>query len=190
MGCRRCHYHRGTVFNSKRVTNKNITITEDETRMNNHVKDGLITFTSESLNSPVSLKLITALNAELLAAYNGDATTTSFSLSEEETAPGQGLFLIARLNSTPIACGAIRKISAFDDDTTAEIKRMYVVPSARGTGVGAQMVQALEEAARNIGIKRLVLETGTKQVAAQKMYLRQGYHSIGKFGDYISKEIR
>ncbi|HEX3090446.1 MAG TPA: GNAT family N-acetyltransferase [Ilumatobacteraceae bacterium] len=76
----------------------------------------------------------------------------------EETAT----VVVAEIDDVPVACGGYRIV----DDTTAEIKRMYVARSARGLRVGAAIVAELEAAARSERMQRLLLETWPRQLDA------------------------
>jgi putative acetyltransferase len=80
----------------------------------------------------------------------------------------------------PLGCGGLRRL----DDTEGEIKRMYVAPSHRGSGVSGAILDALEDFGRRSGWSRLVLETGTAQPDALRLYRRAGYTSIPNFGHY------
>jgi len=66
----------------------------------------------------------------------------------------------------------------------AEIKRMYTIPAARGQGVALALLRALEEAARQAGRNRIVLETGSAQPEAIGLYVKAGYARIPDFGHY------
>jgi GNAT superfamily N-acetyltransferase len=68
-------------------------------------------------------------------------------------------------------------------DGAAEIKRMYVVPEARGRGIAQELLVALEDAARSLGYDVVRLDTGPKQPHAERMYRRAGYAEIGNFND-------
>jgi GNAT superfamily N-acetyltransferase len=138
----------------------------------------------EDLRSPPAHRLIDALNAELAARYP-EPGATHFRLDAEEVAANKGAFLIGYLDGEPVACGAIRCIDA----GIAEIKRMYVIPSARGRGFSAVILAALEEKARELGVRRLVLETGPRQLEALALYRRAGFVSILRFGEYIDSEL-
>jgi ribosomal protein S18 acetylase RimI-like enzyme len=63
---------------------------------------------------------------------------------------------------------------------------MYVDPSARGQGIGRALLDALEREARMLGVTRIVLETGTRLIAAIRMYEGMGYARIPLFGEYLS----
>lgn len=79
-----------------------------------------------------------------------------------------------------MGCGALRRI----DETTIEVKRMYVVPEARGTGVAGALLDALHREAAAAGATRMVLETGPEQPEALALYCRAGYAQIPCFGAY------
>jgi len=108
---------------------------------------------------------------------------THFSLSDGQVVAGDGAFLVAYLDDAAVGCGAVRRL----DETTAEIKRMYVDPSVRGRGIGRALVEALErEAAGLVGVMTIVLETGTRLAPAIKLYEAMGYARIPLFGEYLS----
>lgn len=132
------------------------------------------------LSDPVSGELIAALNAELSDLYP-EPGANHFQLDAEEVAPGRGTFLIAYRNDLAVGCGALRVLDA----SIAELKRMYVVPRARGQGLGRRLVAALETEARALGVRRLVLETGARQVAAVALYQAAGFRPIPLFGEYL-----
>ena len=138
----------------------------------------------EDLTSPASQKLIKALNAELEARYPEEGANF-FRLDSEQVAEGRGAFLVAYLAAAPIGCGAVRVI----EPGVAEIKRMYVDPAVRGRRVGRQILQALEAQSRQLGTKRIVLETGPRQPDAIAMYAHAGFHEIPLYGEYIGSQF-
>jgi GNAT superfamily N-acetyltransferase len=119
------------------------------------------------------------LNAELSGAYP-EPGATHFRLDPDEVAQGRGVFLVIYQDDVPLGCGALRII----DPQTAELKRMYVSPAARGRGLGRRLVAALEHEARALGVRRLVLETGVRQEAALALYRATGFRPIPLFGEY------
>jgi putative acetyltransferase len=139
-----------------------------------------ITITRAGLTDDVSRALITELNAELSGMYP-EPGANHFGLDPDEVAPGRGAFLVVYLDGTPVGCGAVRRL----DDETGELKRMYVAPAARGTGLGRRLVDALEAEARALGMRRLVLETGTRQHAALALYGATGFAPIPLYGEYL-----
>ena len=90
--------------------------------------------------------------------------------------------LVARDDDgTALGCGALRALG----DGVAELKRMYVAPSARGHGIAKAVLAALEDAARDRGWTTLRLETGPRQPEAIGLYSRAGYRPIEAFGTYV-----
>jgi GNAT superfamily N-acetyltransferase len=65
-----------------------------------------------------------------------------------------------------------------------ELKRMYVTPAHRGSGVATALLSAAEDAARCRGAARLVLQTGDRQPEAVRLYEREGYTHIPVFPPY------
>lgn len=133
----------------------------------------------DEVTSPVAAALIAELNAELSALYPKPGAT-HFTLTASQTAPGSGGFFVAWLDDEPVGCGAVR----VGPDGAAELKRMYVKPTHRGTGIGRALVVALEGVVRDLGISRVVLETGIYQHAAIALYTRMGYERIPVYGEY------
>ena len=125
----------------------------------------------------VARELVEALCSEMSERYG--QPPSPFSLSE--AAVDKSVFIVARRDGEPVACGALRP---FEDDT-AELKRMYVVPGARRQGFGRLIIAALERHARGFGYKTILLETGVGQPDAQRLYESCGYARVAAFGAYI-----
>ena len=144
----------------------------------------------EGLTSTVASALIATLNAELSALYP-EPGATHFTLDQNEVAPGHGIFVVARWHGRPVGCGALRSVR--DATLThqlgprvGELKRMYVTREVRGQGVGRALLDRLEAEARTLGLTRLVLETGTRQVEALALYHRAGFTPIPAYGEYAA----
>lgn len=108
--------------------------------------------------------------------------------SEPGVKPSSGditVFFVAYDGDEPVGCGGLRELDA----TEAEVKRMYVRPAARGTGVSTAILGTLEQHGREHGYRRLVLETGDRQPDAVRFYVREGYRPIPLFGYYVDSEI-
>ena len=75
------------------------------------------------------------------------------------------------------------------DAADAEIKRVYVTPTARGRGVGHAILLELEAEALALGAKRIVLETGLRQPEAVALYRRQSFDVIPNFGPYVGSPL-
>jgi GNAT superfamily N-acetyltransferase len=90
--------------------------------------------------------------------------------------PGGG-FVVLFDEGRAVAGGGIKRL----DDEACEIKRMYVLPEARGRGLGRALLAALEDEARRLGYAIARLDTGPHQPHAQRMYEEAGYRPIGNF---------
>ncbi|WP_317230991.1 GNAT family N-acetyltransferase [Clavibacter sp. MX14-G9D] len=126
-----------------------------------------------------------AQRVELDVRYGGDTEPGT-----KPTAADVAAFLVARdATGAPVGCGGIRLLGERSPGVPwAELKRMYVVPSARGTGVATALLRALEAAARDLGVVDLVLETGSEQPDAMRFYHREGWAEIPRFGAYADSE--
>ncbi len=69
-------------------------------------------------------------------------------------------------------------------DHGAEMKRLFVDPTARGKGIGASVVQAIERDAAEQGIRTLFLETGVRSTEALGFYQKLGFVGCAPFGEY------
>ena len=134
---------------------------------------------------PDAALLIRELSAELAAAYDF-ADDGSGAFAPADVRVPRSAFLVARLGDRPVGCGALRPL---DDGggpaSTAEIKRMYVTPEARGRGVARAILDRLEATARDVGYARVLLETGNRQLAAIRLYERAGYERVACYGRYV-----
>ena len=92
--------------------------------------------------------------------------------------------VLAYKNEIPVGCGAFK---AFDLDSV-EVKRMYVSPNERGSGLAKSILNELETWASEAGFKRCILETGKRQGEAVKFYLKCGYQIIPNYDQYIGIE--
>jgi putative acetyltransferase len=134
----------------------------------------VLTIDDEPLDSADARRLIGELDDHLNSLYPPEDNFTSLPVADA--------FLIARLDSVAVGCGAVR----FIDGATAEVKRMYVAPSARGAGIGRRILDALESFARSRGAQRLVLETGPLQSEALALYHRAGFVTTPCWGEYVN----
>ncbi|MCT7354006.1 GNAT family N-acetyltransferase [Streptomyces sp. 15-116A] len=89
-----------------------------------------------------------------------------------ELAPPGGLLLVARYAGEPAGSAGIR-LSA--DGTTAELTRVFLYERMRGRGGAALLVRAAEDAARERGATRMILDTRGDLVEARALYARLGY---------------
>ncbi|HEX4428515.1 MAG TPA: GNAT family N-acetyltransferase [Frankiaceae bacterium] len=128
-------------------------------------------------------ELVAELDADLTVRYGGDGDPVH-APAQEFDGPG-GQMLLASLAGEAVGCAGVRRI----DDATAELKRMYVRPQARGRGIAKQLLAACEREARALGYGQLWLETGTMQPEAVTLYLTSGYEPIPAFGQYAGQSL-
>ncbi|GAA3370971.1 GNAT family N-acetyltransferase [Streptomyces sannanensis] len=103
----------------------------------------------------------------------------------EELAPPTGEFLVGRHGGKPAACAGLKLL----DPETAELTRVFVRPQWRGTGGGAALLAGLEEAAGNLGVRRMVLDTRLDLVEARGLYVKHGFREIPAYNSGPYREI-
>ena len=147
-------------------------------------------FRQVPFDHPDAVKLNDEVQLEYARRYGdgGDATP----LDPAMFMPPLGLYLLVYDDQDrPVATGGWRCQDENDEgysDGDAELKRMYVIPEARGLGLARRILTALEDDARAAGRIRMVLETGTKQPEAIALYTSAGYEPCAKFGHYREYE--
>ena len=135
----------------------------------------------ERFDSEAARELADALEAELLATYDGvpgSGGLPAASIFE----PPDGIFLVGWEDGEPLACGGIARY----DEATAEIRRMYVMPEARGRGLSRRLLSALEDEARALGYSLVRLETGKLQTEAIGLYASAGFLPIPRYGPFTN----
>jgi GNAT superfamily N-acetyltransferase len=131
----------------------------------------------ERYDGPAASALVEQVQQEYVVRYGGPDETP---VDPAEFAPPLGRFLVGYLDEEPVACGGLR----LHDPGTVEVKRMFVVPRMRGRGLSRVVLGALEDLAREMGCRRVILETGEKQPEAMRLYETSGYERIDGFGHY------
>jgi GNAT superfamily N-acetyltransferase len=91
-----------------------------------------------------------------------------------EYAPPDGAFLLAEQNGMCVGCVGVRWFS----EHTGEIKRLYVRPQGRGHGVGRLLAEGIIAAARDLGFRRLLLDTLPSMTEARALYMSLGFRPI------------
>jgi putative acetyltransferase len=137
---------------------------------------------SVPFDHPDAAALRIAQRAELTARYG----TPDSEPGPAPTAADTTVFLLARgPDGVAVGCGALRELGP----EVGEVKRMYVVPERRRSGVAGAVLAALEAEAARRGWTVLKLETGTEQPDAMAFYERHGYRRIPNFGHYADSEL-
>jgi GNAT superfamily N-acetyltransferase len=111
----------------------------------------------------------------------GEAMDAAMEEAADRYVPPQGGFLLVEDERTDeiLGCGAV----VFLDDATAEIKRMWIAPSARGGGLGRQLLGRLEGEAARAGCSTVVLDTNGVLTEAVGMYTAEGYRPTDRYND-------
>lgn len=136
------------------------------------------------ITHPDSARLVEEVQSEYVARY-GSRDDTPLEPGYFETP--SGAFFVGYADDEPVATGAWRRrqdVTALGSAAAAEIKRMYVVPGARGVGLARAMLAHLEWTAAAAGAEVMILETGTGQPEALSLYGSVGYQPIPGFGYY------
>jgi GNAT superfamily N-acetyltransferase len=129
--------------------------------------------------SPDAQRCLRAYVAEL----NRRAPQRGFDPSRGETAdphevrPPKGAFVLAYLHGEAVGCGAVKHQPA----RVTDLKRMWVAESARGLGLGRQLLEHLERLAREQGSREVHLETSDVLPEAIALYRSSGYTEVAPF---------
>ncbi len=92
-------------------------------------------------------------------------------------APPGGCIFLARDNDRIIGCAALRKL----EETICEMKRLYVVPEARGRGVGRMLAESVIARAKQLGYARMRLDTLSSMPTANHLYSILGFRRIAPY---------
>lgn len=84
----------------------------------------------------------------------------------------------------PVGCAGLKRY----DETMAEVKRVFVAESHRGKGISREIMRQLEQRARALGYRSLVLESGEPLTAAMGLYRSLGYRRIPNYGPYVGMD--
>jgi GNAT superfamily N-acetyltransferase len=132
--------------------------------------------TSDAAASP-AVDLVAAMWEEVKALYPRIGDEDGPSATPADFSPPGGTFVVGWDGDRAVAGGGVKRL----EDGTAEIKRMYVAPEARGGGIGRALLAALEDAARALGYSVVRLDTGRFQTSALRMYEEAGYRPIADY---------
>jgi GNAT superfamily N-acetyltransferase len=138
-----------------------------------------IVFSDGDVDAGPGGALAQAMRDEIAVMYDGlelDGDTMP-KAGQAELGPPQGAFLVGWIDGEPICCGGVKRL----DDRICEIKKMYVVPAARGSGIARRLLHALEDKARELGYTIARLDTGPRQGNAQGLYESEGYVAVPDF---------
>jgi len=135
----------------------------------------------ESPRQPEVQRMLEALDAYQSTLYPPES---NHFLDVEGLAAPNVRFIVARRGGVAVGCGALRI-----DVGYGELKRMYVVPAARGHRLGRLILDRIEAEARRAGLLCLRLETGIHQPEALALYRAAGYAEREAFGEYAADPL-
>jgi len=142
------------------------------------VSTEIISMQIRQVQTEAEMEMIRTLFREYVAFLNVDLCFQGFEeeLSElpGKYAPPEGAILLGLINDEAIGCVALRKIN----EGVCEMKRLYVNPKARGTGLGRKLVDDIIAIAREYGYGLMRLDTLDTLTEAMNLYQRLGFRQI------------
>nr|WP_221382500.1 GNAT family N-acetyltransferase [Actinoplanes polyasparticus] len=135
-----------------------------------------IVFVPRRTDHPDAAALLDAFFQEQVGRYG---FAESVDLDPDIYDEPNGLFVVVYQDDRPVGCGGCRRFEQRGD--TFEIKKTYLIPEARGCGLGRQLLDMLEDAAVGWGARRTILETGVRNVAALRLFTSNGYVPIARY---------
>jgi GNAT superfamily N-acetyltransferase len=142
--------------------------------------DNLPEFLRTTSAHPDFRKMVIALDEDLYLR-NGDTQKLYEQYNQIDQIKHAMLIYIDR---EPVGCGCFKQF----DLETIEVKRMFVLPEMRGKRLATGLLKELEKWAIEEGNTKAVLETGLRQVEAQRLYSVAGYSRTENYGQYIGME--
>lgn len=128
--------------------------------------------------------LVFAQWTDMARRYAGDPPCDEDeALPHGDFSPPAGAFVVVERDGAGVGCGGFRRCDS-GPPATAEVKRLFTVPEARGAGIARFLMADLEVRAAVQGYEHLWLETGTAQPEAIGLYEATGYVRIDPYGEY------
>jgi GNAT superfamily N-acetyltransferase len=131
-----------------------------------------------------ALRLLQEMQEEAVSRYS-DVIDASAPPPTNDTLVPRSVFLLAWNDGHAVACGALRPIDA----ETAEVRRMFVVRTARRRGIAQRMLVELERRAAEFGYRLVRLETGNRQPEAVALYESNGFRRIPPYGSHVGDAL-
>lgn len=128
---------------------------------------------------PVARAAVERYVAELDARFPGGFDPGDPAGDAPALSPPGGVFVVARAGAATVGCGGVQALTAH----TAEIKRMWIDPGWRGLGLAKRLLATLEDHARRLGHRRVVLDTNASLREAVALYESSGYEPVERYND-------
>jgi len=130
-------------------------------------------------DDPVARRLREDQQAEVADIYDGHGDVVQHLPSDQMVAT-----VVLDVDGVPVGCVAIRAADEEHGPGTGEVKRLYVRPEHRGRGLARVLLTEMHRLAAELGLRRLVLETGDRLTAAIALYSSAGWTRIPNYGPY------
>ncbi|MDF0512359.1 GNAT family N-acetyltransferase [Agromyces sp. H3Y2-19a] len=148
--------------------------------------------------SPAAVAILRRYYDDIITRYYGRAATAAeideqlAGDPDDDLRGDLGSFFIATGDEGCLGCAGVRWVDA----DTAELTRVFVAPAARGLGLAATLVGAVETEARRTGRRTVRLDTRSDLVEARALYAKLGYAEVEPFNDspyadhWFAKDLR
>jgi GNAT superfamily N-acetyltransferase len=128
---------------------------------------------------PEAREALTRYLAEIVDRVRGITVDVSQADDVDEYIEPGGRFLLVYRGDAVIGCGAVRSLAP----EVGELKRMWIRPDVRGTGVGSRLLSALVAQSRALGHTTLVLDTNAALTEALALYRKHGFEPVERYND-------
>jgi len=128
-------------------------------------------------DSAEAQQLIEELQQEYIIRYGGRDRTP---VDPGQFAIPDGAFLVIRVDGLSVGCAGLRR----HDERSVEVKRMFVRVEFRGQGLARWLLTCVEDQARALGYRKMLMETGLRQPEAMALYESSGFEPVAGFGFY------
>ena len=138
-----------------------------------------------SVHDADAVRLLRAYFTELVARYHdrpalvAEVDAAQAEDPSDDLVPPGAVFLLAGDATEAVGCVGLRRLGA----DIAELTRMFVLPAARGRGVGRLLLAAADRAAGEWGVRAIRLDTRHDLVEARALYAGHGYREIPPYND-------
>jgi ribosomal protein S18 acetylase RimI-like enzyme len=116
-------------------------------------------------------------DAAVLAAFPEEKFRAVLDAVEQANRPPRGMMRLVLKDGAAVGCGTVQTLAPGD----AEIKRVWIAPEAQGAGAGRHLMERLIADCRDLGFRRILMDTGRALTAAQALYDRLGFRRRGPY---------